>query len=128
MRALEHAASIEVARRARAVHLLADPAPPGGTVRSGSRSATMRVVTPSPTDPAHEDNWLGGFYELTIKLGDPDDARLDAALAALWRAAPLAAPYRRVADDSSEVSARSLLAGHLHSVATIPDLGRPCVS
>lgn len=29
---------------------------------------------PSPTDPTHEDNWSGGFYELSIRLGPADDA------------------------------------------------------
>jgi hypothetical protein len=77
----------------------------------------------SPTDPTHEDSWHGGFYELAIKLGAADDVRLDAALTALWRAASLPTPFRRNSDDAVEVSAQTLLAGHLHSVATIPGLG-----
>jgi hypothetical protein len=78
---------------------------------------------PSPTDPTIEDNWHGGFYELTIKLGPADDARLDAALVALWHAASLPEPFRRHSDAAVAVSGQSLLAGHLHSVATIPGLG-----
>lgn len=78
---------------------------------------------PSATDPSHEDNWHGGFYELAIKLGDADDARLDAALVALWGAAALPPPFRRQSGEPADVSAESLLAGHLHSVATIPGLG-----
>ncbi|WP_146605254.1 hypothetical protein [Jiangella anatolica] len=36
----------------------------------------------------HDDAlWLGGAYELAIELGERDDARLDAALTALWEAA-----------------------------------------
>lgn len=78
---------------------------------------------PSPTDPTVEDNWHGSYYELTMKLGPADDARLSAALAALWGAAALPKPFRRHSDASVAVSVQSLLAGHLHSVATIPDLG-----
>jgi hypothetical protein len=80
-------------------------------------------VTPSPTDPSLEDNWSGGFYELSIKLGPADDDRLDAALVALWRAASLPSPLRQHPDDAAEVSARSVLAGRLHAVATVPGLG-----
>jgi hypothetical protein len=82
-----------------------------------------RDSRPSATDPTHEDNWHGGFYELAIKLGAADDARLDAALVALWDAASLSQPFRRQSDQPAEVSAESLLAGHLHSGATIPGLG-----
>ncbi|MGI5521455.1 hypothetical protein ACQEUX_10900 [Micromonospora sp. CA-259024] len=32
-------------------------------------------------------NWTGGFYELLLILGATDDARLDRAVRALWRAA-----------------------------------------
>jgi hypothetical protein len=89
--------------------------------------ATICIVTrsprPSPTDPTHEDNWHGGFYELAIKLGAADDARLDAAVIALWNAGSLQRPFRRQSLEAADVSAQSLLAGHLHSVATIPGLG-----
>jgi hypothetical protein len=90
-------------------------------------SATIRKVArnsrPSATDASCEDNWHGGFYELSIKLGEADDARLDAALVALWRAAALPEPFRRKTGQAAELSAHSLLEGHLHSVATIPGLG-----
>ena len=39
-----------------------------------------------PTNASLDDNWNGGYYELCIKLGPYDDARLDAALKSLWRA------------------------------------------
>ncbi|WP_244927999.1 hypothetical protein [Nocardioides sp. W7] len=77
----------------------------------------------SPTDPTHEDNWSGGYYEFSIKLGAADDARLDVALAALWHAASLPKPLRRHPDEAPEVSAQALLAGPLNAVATIPGLG-----
>lgn len=79
--------------------------------------------SPSPTDPTHEDNWNGGFYELSVKLGAADDARLDTALIALWQAASLSRPFRRHSDEAVDVAVQALLAGHLHSVATIPGLG-----
>jgi hypothetical protein len=41
----------------------------------------------NPADMANEDNWTGGFYELSIELGPTDDARLDRALRALWESA-----------------------------------------
>ena len=82
-----------------------------------------RIRRPSSTDTAHEDNWHGGFYELAIKLGPADDSRLHAALTALWDAADLPEPFRRHAEARAEVSAEGLLAGHLHSIATIPGLG-----
>lgn len=80
-------------------------------------------MIPRPTDPKHAGNWLGGYYELTVKLGAPDDARLDAALAALWQAAALAPAYRRGTAGPVEMSAQSVLTGPLRSVATIPGLG-----
>ena len=82
-----------------------------------------RSPLPSATDPSHEDNWHGGFYELAIKLGPADDERLGSALNALWRAASLTTPFRRHSDVPAELTVDSLLAGHLHSVATVPGLG-----
>jgi hypothetical protein len=38
-----------------------------------------------PSDINSDDNWVGGFYELSIDLGSKDDSRLDRALRALWR-------------------------------------------
>lgn len=36
------------------------------------------------TDP---ENWTGGFYELSLEIGDPDDGRRQRALTVLWWAA-----------------------------------------
>ncbi len=77
----------------------------------------------SSTDPSHDDNWHGGYYELSIKLGEHDDDRLDSALKALWRAAGLPEAFRRHTGGSAPISADSLLAGRLDTVATIPGLG-----
>lgn len=81
----------------------------------------------SPTDPSHDDNWHGGYYELSIKLGAHDDARLDSALHALWAAGGLSEPFRDrargPAAEAVQISASSLLAGHLRSVVSIPGLG-----
>jgi hypothetical protein len=81
----------------------------------------------NPTDASHDDNWSGGFYELSIRLGAHDDARLDAAVKSLWEAAGLLRAFRRFAtgpgSERTQVSAESLLAGHLNSVAAIPGLG-----
>jgi hypothetical protein len=38
----------------------------------------------SPVFTASADVWHGGFYEFAIELGPRDDARLDAAIRALW--------------------------------------------
>jgi len=85
------------------------------------------VVAPEPTDPGHADNWHGGSYELSIKLGSHDDSRLDVALRALWEAASLGQAFRRNPNDSTtqpaDVSAASVLAGSLHAVAPIAGLG-----
>jgi hypothetical protein len=86
-----------------------------------------RPPVANPTDASHDDNWNGGYYELAIKLGAHDDGRLDAALNSLWEAAGLTRAFRRSATgpdpELTQVSADSLLAGHLASVATIPGLG-----
>ncbi len=80
-----------------------------------------------PTDASHDDNWLGGYYELSIRLGACDDSRLDASLKALWRAAGLGTAFRHSpagrAGERATVSAASLLEGDLRSVVTIPGLG-----
>lgn len=82
---------------------------------------------PSPTDRTYDDNWHGGYYELANKLGPADDARLDAALTALWDVAQLGEPFRR---DGSNVgvTGAALLAGHLNGVANIPGLGSTLAS
>jgi hypothetical protein len=86
-----------------------------------------RPPVADPTDASRDDNWHGGYYELSIKLGAHDDARLDAALKSLWEAAGLLRGIRRnatgPAPEPTQVSAESLLAGTLNSVATVPGLG-----
>jgi hypothetical protein len=44
------------------------------------------VVKPAD-DLTDEENWTGGFYELSLVLGGADDDKLDRAVRALWRAA-----------------------------------------
>jgi hypothetical protein len=46
---------------------------------------------------APDDNWHGGYYELSMKLGAHDVARLDAALKTLWEVAGLPGAFRRPA-------------------------------
>lgn len=82
---------------------------------------------PSPTDRTYDDNWHGSYYELAIKLGPADDARLESALTALWGAALLGEPFRRDGG-IAEVSVADLLAGHLNGVANIPGLGATLAS
>lgn len=104
----------------------------------GNREATAPTVChdesmprrtrPSATDPTHEDNWHGTYYELAIKLGPADDVRLDAALKALWESARLGQPFRRGSGEDVEVSVAALLDGHLNAVATIPGLGSTLAS
>jgi hypothetical protein len=48
-----------------------------------------RPPVASPIDASHDENWHGGYLELSIKLGAHDDARLDAAFKSLWEAAGL---------------------------------------
>lgn len=38
-------------------------------------------------DMNDDENWTGGFYELSLALGAADDRRLDQAVRSLWRAA-----------------------------------------
>jgi hypothetical protein len=47
------------------------------------------------TDP---DARVGGYYELSIWLGDRDDARLQTAVEALARAAGVTGPWRKQPD------------------------------
>lgn len=82
---------------------------------------------PSPTDRTHDDNWHGSYYELAIKLGSADDARLETALTALWEVAQLGEPFRRDGSTAA-VSVTDLVAGHLNGVANIPGLGATLAS
>ena len=87
-----------------------------------------RGTRPSATDPTHEDNWHGSYYELALKLGPADDIRLDAALKVLWESARLGKPFRRESGEDVEVGVAALLDGHLNAVATIPGLGSTLAS
>lgn len=87
----------------------------------------MSMRRPSPTDRTHDENWHGSYYELAIKLGSADDARLETALIALWEAAQLGEPFRRDGN-IADVSVADLLAGHLNGVANIPGLGATLAS
>ncbi|MEU4531230.1 hypothetical protein AB0F49_23695 [Micromonospora ureilytica] len=71
------------------------------------------------------ENWTGGFYELILILGAADDARLDRAVAALWRAADVG--ECRVGADLVEVTAGAdafAVDGHLRGALTLPSGGR----
>ena len=72
------------------------------------------------------ENWYGGFYELAICLGPPDDGRLNAALMAVWRCACVQGCYRRAAERHLpvECSLRTLEQhGHLAGIVRLPDGG-----
>lgn len=45
------------------------------------------MTRPDELDDA--ENWRGGFYELAIELGPPDDRRLGDALQVVWAEAPV---------------------------------------
>jgi hypothetical protein len=51
-----------------------------------ARCGLVRDVT-GADDLNDPDNWSGGFYELSVNLGPPDDRRLDAAIGVLWTGA-----------------------------------------
>jgi hypothetical protein len=42
---------------------------------------------PAADDMSDDENWTGGFYELSLVLGPAEDGRLDDAVRSLWRAA-----------------------------------------
>ncbi|MDQ2584085.1 hypothetical protein [Saccharothrix yanglingensis] len=81
------------------------------------------------TDP---ENWTGGFYELSLEIGVPDDGRRQRALTALWRAAAVtgccAGRDREPADQPAvPLTVASLEEfGHLRGVAR-PPRGGPVV-
>lgn len=83
---------------------------------------------PSATDPTHEDNWHGSYYELALKLGPADDTPLGAALEALWQEARLGEPFRRGSSEHVDATVQALLDGHLNAVAMIPGLGSTLAS
>lgn len=88
--------------------------------------------TAGATDPSEVENWSGGFYGLSIKLGPSDDRRLEAALRALWEAAGLRRAFRRgpggIGAEAVDVSAESVLSGALGTVAPIAGTGEALCS
>ena len=85
-----------------------------------------------PTAFTDQENWTGGFYELSLEVGDRDDDRLQRALVALWRAAAIAGCYGGTDREPAEqiavpVTVASLQEfGRLHGVVH-PPLGGPVV-
>ena len=67
-------------------------------------------------------NWMGGFYELSIKIGPTDDTRLERSLVAVWRLANAAGPFTRPDDGPSVVAQLDLaaLSRHIHGVVRLP--------
>jgi hypothetical protein len=86
----------------------------------------------SAADFTLADNWYGGFYELALELGDPSDARLEAALGVVWSAAEVEGCYgsHLIAPSEQETvpcTLASLLRfGHLRGVVRLPN-GAPLV-
>lgn len=86
----------------------------------------------SPAAFTLTDNWLGGFYELAVELGEADDQRLGSALEALWHAAGVVGCYGNQEREPQEMatvpcSAKSLASfGHLRGLVTLPN-GVPMV-
>jgi hypothetical protein len=74
------------------------------------------------------DNWQGGFYELAIRLGRRDDARLGRALEALWNAAGMQGCFAEGIGGAhlpAKVGLPSLAEhGHLRGVLEPPGFGR----
>lgn len=53
----------------------------------------ITVTSDVPPKLRDRDAWNGGFYELAIQLGERDDARLQAAITVLARAAGITGPW-----------------------------------
>jgi hypothetical protein len=85
-----------------------------------------------PTAFTDQENWTGGFYELSVEVGDRDDERLQRAVTALWQAAAITGCYggfdREPADQVAvPVTLASLQEfGHLRGIVR-PPLGGPVV-
>jgi hypothetical protein len=78
-------------------------------------------VVATAYDLSDEENWTGGFYELSVLLGAADDRRLDRAVRSLWRAAGV--QECRVGSGllDTEPSAAALHEhGHLRGWLTLP--------
>jgi hypothetical protein len=80
-----------------------------------------------PTRFTDSENWIGGFYELAIEIGDTSDERLQTALSALWRAATIKGCYGRNdlephEQDMVPCTVSSLAEfGHLRGTVTLPN-------
>lgn len=79
----------------------------------------------SADDMNDDENWTGGFYELSLSLGAPDDDRLDRAVRSLWRAAGVHGCLVRQASRSGFVEVEPGAAGlhehgHLRGTLSLP--------
>lgn len=72
------------------------------------------------------ENWNGGFYELSLELGDRDDDRLQLALTALWGAAAVTGCYgSRDREPADQIEIPVTVAsfeefGHLRGIVRLP--------
>jgi len=76
-------------------------------------------------DMADEENWVGGFYELCLVLGQSDDSLVDRALPVLWGAAGVDGCWARTSDGTglrqAQVSVAALHEhGHLRGTLALP--------
>lgn len=83
---------------------------------------------PTAADPAQLDdpeNWHGGFYELAIELGPPDDMRLEQALRTLWGLASVEGCFTVLTRNPlqhgpADLTLATLEASYLHGIVRIP--------
>lgn len=76
-------------------------------------------------DLRDQENWWGGFYELSLLLGAADDHRLDRAVRSLWRAAGVQECRVGFGPLGVEPSAAALHEhGHLRGWLTLPSGAR----
>lgn len=91
-----------------------------------SDHARAQPIAP-PFDPEDPGNWDGGYYEIAIKLGPRDDARLGAALTALWTAANVHGCFVGTTGSSHTTADPDLVSlekhGHLRGVVEPPAIG-----
>lgn len=80
-----------------------------------------------PTSFTDPENWAGGFYELSLELGDRDDDRLDRAVNALWVGAAIVGCYGSASREPADqvavaTNVKSLHEfGHLRGTVRLPD-------
>jgi hypothetical protein len=97
------------------------------TTKCVGRVSEGVVFLSRPTSFTDDNNWNGGFYELSIDLGDRDDARLASALERAWddpRLDGCFADRRREPADQIRVAptlAAQSESGHLRGVAVLPN-------